>query len=212
MISAHKKPVVDLLVESLSRDMLMGIEEAFLIGAERGYAHAKGMNRGHLPNVLGQMRHFHMNETFWEALAAGGANPTPLKGNRVVVGRAGMFNLARFNVSAGLWNNSRRSQTRRALAEANRAIEQLVQPNLFDATPVTQGTVFFVACFSGSLSVQPEAPQSVHLAVPDKNMKSWLFQEPISQFLERYYESPAQADNAMPKLKPGVQELGRTDR
>ncbi|MDE9749667.1 hypothetical protein [Pseudomonas aeruginosa] len=211
MTPSRTKTIADLLLESIPRDLVMGVEDALITGAQRAYSDAKDTNEGHRPTVLGHMRHFRMNEAFSDALGAAGANPSPLKGNKVIVGQAGVFQLGRFNISAGLWNNSRRSHTRRQMAEANRAIEQLIQPALFDPMPVTQGAVFFVACFSGSLKVQPESPQSIHIAVPDKDMKSWLFQEPLSRFLDRYFEVPRQTDTAKPKLKPGIKERGRTD-
>ncbi|MEG6992879.1 hypothetical protein V1979_39035, partial [Pseudomonas aeruginosa] len=88
------------------------VEDALNTGAMRGYASAKGMNKGHVKNAVGQMRHFHMNEAFNDALVAGNANPTPIRGNGLVVGRSGVIALSRFNISAGVWNNARRSITR----------------------------------------------------------------------------------------------------
>ena len=64
--------IPDLLVRNVPRETLMGIEEALVAGAQRAYASARGMAEGHLPHVVGQLRHFHMNESFHRALAAGG--------------------------------------------------------------------------------------------------------------------------------------------
>ncbi|MNG21259.1 hypothetical protein D3C84_1056000 [compost metagenome] len=117
-----------------------------------------------------------------------------------------MITLSRFNVSSKTWNNGRRSAIRRQLAKANQAISQLVQPGLFDPEPITEATVFFVASFSGSMAIQPETPQTIYIAVPDKDMKSWIFQESLERFCERYFEieNPQQPDTAKPKLKPGL--------
>ena len=155
-----------------------------------------------------------VNEKFNDALAAGGANPTPIKGNSLVIGRSGMLTLSRFNVSARTWNNGRRSAMRRQLAQANQAIEQLVQPGLFSPTPITEATVFFVASFSGSMAFEPETPQAIYIAVPDKDMKSWIFQESLERFCSRYFEveNPSQPDMAQPKLKPGVAAEARKNR
>lgn len=206
MPQSSRKAIADLIMQHIPRDLLLGIEEGLNAGATRAYSAAKELHPGHVKNAVGQMRSFHMNETFNDALVAGGMTPTPIKGNSLVIGRAGMLTLSRFNVSARSWNNGRRSAIRRQLAQANQAIEQLVQPGLFSPTPITEAAVFFVASFSGSMSIQPEAPQTIYIAVPDKNMKSWIFQESLERFCSRYFEveNPAQPDMAQPKLKPGV--------
>jgi hypothetical protein len=161
------------------------------------------MDDGHLPHVVGQLRHFQMNESFHRALAMGDASPTPIRGNGIVSGRSGVFRLARFNIPEGLWINGRRSQTRRQMSFANKAIEPLVQPELFDLyAPPSDAVAFFVACFSGSLHIQPESPLSVQIAVPNRDMRGWLFRESVGVFLQRYEHKPmVQDDLARPKLK-----------
>lgn len=195
--------IPDLLQRSLPRELVMAVEEALSVGAQRAHAASKGMDEGHLPHVVGQLRHFHMNEAFHRALAMGEAAPTAIRGNGIVSGRAGVFTLARFNIPDGFWVNGRRSHTRRQMSFANKAIEPLVQPELFDQYTAPSGAVaFFVACFSGSLHIQPEAPVSIQIAVPDREMRGWLFKEPLTAFLQRYEQKPAaQDDLAKPKLK-----------
>ena len=195
--------VPSLLMRDLTRDLVMGVEDALIAGAARAFESARGMADGHLPHVVGQMRHFNMNETFHRALAVANAGPSPLKGNAIVTGRVGVLTLARFNIAEGFWINGRRSQTRRQMARANRAIEPLVQPGLFETyLPPSEVAVFFVACFSKSLRVQPEAPVSVQIAVPDREMTGWLFRESLSAFAARYDTVvPAQVDLAVPTLK-----------
>ena len=89
------------------------------------------------------------------------------------------------------------------MSYANKAIEPLVQPELFDQyTAPADAVAFFVACFSGSLHIQPESPVSIQIAVPDREMRGWLFKEPLNEFLKRYEQKPAaQNDLAKPKLK-----------
>lgn len=205
--------IPELLVSSLPIDLVTSIEEGLPVGAQRAYASARDMEEGHLPTIVGHLRHFHMNETFHRALAINQANPSPLCGNKVVVGRAGIFSLARFNIHEGYWTNYRRSLTRKQLSEANRSIEPLVQPELFSSyTPATKATVFFVAVFAGSLRVSPEAPTSIQIAVPDSQMKSWLFREPISSFLERYSQvQDVQRDLAVPRLKKIADQQQKND-
>lgn len=209
MAQPPQETIYDLLVRNIPRELVMGLEEAKLVGAQRAYAAARGMDEGHLPSVVGQLRHFHMNESFHRALTVGGASPSPLRGNRIVTGRVGVFTVARFNIKDGVWNSGRRSETRKQMSSANAAIEPLVQPELFsDYVPPADAIVFFVACFAGALQIQPETPVSIQIAVPDRNMESWLFRETIDQFIKRYDQKPtaAQDDLAKPKLKKNIRK------
>ncbi|MBY0417197.1 MAG: hypothetical protein K2W88_03940, partial [Pararheinheimera sp.] len=202
MADKIKENIPQLLMRNISREIVMGIEEALVAGAQRAYEAARGMDDGHLPSVVGQLRHFHMNESFQRALAVNNAAPSPIRGNTIVTGQAGAFKLARFNIKEGLWVNGRRSQTRRQMSMANKAIEPLVQPELFaNYEPPTEVVAFFVACFSGSLHSQPESPVSIQIAVPDQYMQGWLFRESLECFAKRYDQiySPEQDDLAMPK-------------
>jgi hypothetical protein len=195
--------IPELLKANIARELILSVEDAFAVGARRAYSAAQGMDEGHLPHVVGQLRHFHLNETFQQTLSTNHASPSPIKGSGIVTGRAGIFTLARFNSRDALWNSARRSQTRRQMALANRAIEPLVQPELFfPYTPPTDAVVFFVACFAGSLSIQPDSPVSIQLAVPDRHLQKWLFRESLETFIQRYDASSAiQDDFAHPKLK-----------
>lgn len=200
-----------LLVRNVSRELVMGVEDALKSGAERAYGAASGMDEGHLPHVVGQLRHFKMNEAFHQALAVGQAQPSPIRGNGLITGRAGIFTLGRFNIPAGFWVNGRRSHIRQQMALANKALEPLVQTALFEqyAEP-SSAVAFFVACFSGSLKLQPEGPVAIHIAVPDHDMRGWLFRECLSTFLQRYEPatSTTQPDLVTPKLKQGQAAKG----
>lgn len=196
--------VPSLLVRDLPRDLVMAVEDALCSGASRAFAAAHGTENGHLPNVVGQLRHFKMNEAFHRVLVVNNAAPTPIRGNSLITGQAGVFTIGRFNVRAGSWINSRRSSLRQQMALANAALEPLVQSSLFDQyRPPTSAAVFFVACFSSSLSVSPDVPLSIHIAVPDRALRGWLFREPINDFLQRYEPTHGeiQPDLAKPRLK-----------
>ncbi|WP_028697357.1 hypothetical protein [Pseudomonas monteilii] len=196
---AHTIP--DLIMANIPRDLLMGIEDALEAGAMRAFSKTKDLAKGHRKSGLGQMRHFQMNETFNEALLAANAEMVPLRGNGVVVGKSGVLQLSRLNISESAWNNSNRSVTRRKLAEANKGMKHLLLPSLFDPVEVNAGTLFIVACFSGSLQIHPEKPTQIYIAVPDEKMEGWLFREKLGLFLSRYDEAPKQVDLAQPKLK-----------
>lgn len=213
-ISEAKMPIsppvtiASLLVQHIPRDLIMGVEDALLTGARRGFGVGAEMKQGHRAHAVGQMRHFHMNETFRDALEAGGTNPTQIKGNRVVVGNAGIFALGRFNISNGVWNNGRRSRTRREMALANASIEPLVMPDLFESyKPTSKATVFFVGVFDRSVQDTMAIPMSIDVAVPDHELKGWLFRMSTTNFLAIYESqtvADAQPDLAMPLLKAGV--------
>ncbi|QFT23314.1 hypothetical protein FIV02_17220 [Pseudomonas sp. THAF187a] len=210
MIDIRKASIGDLLRHNIPRNLVMGVEDAFDAGALHAHLVTKEMDDSHRKNALGQMRAFHMNERFYDLLQAAEAVHTPLRGNSVVVGRAGIFKFSRLNMSSTNWNNCRRSVIRRELAEVNKVLAQLVQPSLFAPEPITTGTFFFVACFSGSLKNQPERPLEIHIAVPAAEMDGWLFREPLHRFLARYEEAPLQqADLAKPRLKTGLIETGQ---
>lgn len=210
MTGTRKPSIADLLIQNVPRNLVMGVEDACEAGALRAHLATKDMDDKHRKNALGQMRAFHMNEMFDEALQAADAVHTPLQGNSVVVGKAGIFKFSRVNMSSAMWNNCRRSAIRRQLSEANQSMTQLVQPSLFAQEPITTGTFFFVACFSGSLTNQPEKPLEIHIAVPDAQMTGWLFREPLYRFLARYDEAlQQQIDLAKPKLKTGLLETGQ---
>lgn len=204
MTPLPRESIPSLLLSSVPRELVMAVEDSLNQGATRAYLSANGMEDGHLPHVVGQLRHFQMNEAFHRALAANEARPCPIRGNGLITGRAGMFILGRFNIPVGFWINGRRSHTRQQMALANKALEPLVQGALFEQyqTPST-AVAFFVACFSGSLRVSPEAPLSIHIAVPNHDMRGWLFREPLSTFLQRYEPavSDVQIDLVKPKLK-----------
>lgn len=212
---AHLFPnsIPDLLRSNISRELVMSIEEALDAGARQAYTAAKGMDQGHRPHAMGQLRHFHMNESFHRALEVSHAAPPPIRGNGVVAGRCGIFTLARFNISEQLWMNGRRSATRRYMAFANKAIEPLVQPELFEQyVPPSAAAVFFVACFSGSPNIQPESPVSIYIAVPNHDMRTWLFKEATDQFLRRYQPGVMQEDGVKPRLKQYKKQSNESTR
>jgi hypothetical protein len=199
------KPIPELLLKNIPRELILAVEEGLEAGAVRAYTAAKNSHEGHIRNVLGQARHFWMNEAYSQSLESVGASPSPIKGNSIVIGSAGIVRLGRFNTLSGPWNSIKRTASRRIMAQANLAIEPLAQPNLFDMNlPVVSVTAFFVAVFSGSLQHSPERPISIDIAVPDSSMRDWLFREPIFQFLARYNQSNAQRDGAVPQLKTSI--------
>ena len=212
MVNETKDTIPQLLMSNISREIIMGIEEALVVGAQRAYEAARGMDDGHLPSVVGQLRHFHMNESFQRVLAVNNATPSPIRGNTIVTGQSGVFKLARFNIKEGLWINGRRSKTRRQMSIANKAIEPLVQPELFaNYVRPTEAVAFFVACFSGSLHTQPESPVSIQIAVPNQYMQGWLFRESIECFAKRYDQmfTTEQSDLALPRLKNNIGKQNR---
>jgi hypothetical protein len=52
----HPDSIPELLLRNIPRGLVMGIDEALGAGAQRAYAASKGMDEGHLPHVVGQLR------------------------------------------------------------------------------------------------------------------------------------------------------------
>jgi hypothetical protein len=203
--------IADLLVANNPREMPLAMEELLEAGARRAYAVAKETGDGHKANVVGQMRHFKMNEAFAAGLNGLGAQPNAIRGNNLIVGTSGMFRLGRFNISEGPWYHASKSVQRRTLAEANLHLEPLVMGDLYrTAEQATTGAAFFVCVFSSSFA-RGEVPLSIEIAVPDSSMKGWLFREPIPLFVMRYNQAPSQVDKATPTLKAQGRQTGDPD-
>ena len=96
MTSEQIDTIPELLMRNMPRALILAVDEALAIGAQRAYMTAGSMHEGHLPHVVGQLRHFHMNELFHRALTVANASPTPIIGNGIVSGRAGVFTVSRF--------------------------------------------------------------------------------------------------------------------
>jgi len=207
-----REEVMQLLVQNLDKNLVLAIEEALVAGARIAHANAAGMHEGHLAHALGTWRHYKMNEAFAAALLAAGAAPTPVKGNSIVVGHAGILKLARLNVRSGPWDRARRSTQRLILAAANDQFAELFQPSLFDEAPrVSEGTVFFVSVFNDSPQHDAEEPLEILVAVPTPGLKSWPFCRPLSALIEAYSRPVDQVDHAKPKLKASVRRKNGTE-
>lgn len=199
-----QKAILKLLVTTLPRDLVLAVQDALEDGFKAAFEATKGSHEGHRANELGNARHFRASEAFHEVLTTHGAAPTPLRGNDLVVGQIGGLKIARFNVRVGPWYNARRSRKRMALVQGNAFIAEIVQGSLFETGAVpNEGVVFFVAEFGET----PDArPLDILIAVPAPGMKTWLYCEPISKFLQAYNEPSQQDDQAKPVLKPSVKK------
>lgn len=194
-----------LIIKHVQRDVLMACEDAYYNGDQKGRSESSSFAKGHCPSAAGQIKHFRINEAFHEALEAQGAEPTPLKGTQLVVGRSGFFNIARLNVPSHKWVSLRRSSTRKKLAELNDDIKRTyVQSDFFaDATMPSGGTIFILGVMDGIDSNGIAQLTQVMIALPAPDMKSWLYKSTVSDFIS-LYDQPAssiQVDNAQPKLK-----------
>ncbi|MGN5221454.1 hypothetical protein [Aeromonas veronii] len=210
----QKSEIADLLLKSLPRDLVLGLQDAVYVAAERASKAAMASDPGHRATVLGTQRHWHSNELFHEVFEANGCNPQKLRGNKIVEGRSGIFTILRENYCSNKWNKFFKSQQKKIRISENKRIQQLVQPDLFDEDgSVTNATVFILCCYSGSLQQQPESPVAIYVTVPSADGKSFLFHEPIGLFLSRYEVAPQQEDKAVVTLKAGViKKIEENDR
>jgi len=203
--SEGMKELEQLIIKNVPRDALMACQDAYYTGDQQGRMHSATFASGHKASVAGQNKHFFINETFHEALQAHGANPTPLCGTRLVVGRLGIFNIARLNVPGHKWINLKSSATRVRLAQLNDNINRkYVQEDLFAAPrEVVVGTIFILGLMDGVDANGIAQLTGVIVAMPAPDMKSWLYYSTLTDFIKLYdqIDTTVQRDNAMPKLK-----------
>ncbi len=200
-----EQTIVKALLQHLSQGLCRALEEGLFAAGERAYIESARRHEGHLPQALGQARHFHSNEAFAQALDIAGVEHSPLCGNDIIIGQVGSLLLGRFNTNNHKWNGARRSTRRLELASHNKWLERLHQPALFgEQISHAHMAVFFVSVFSGSVKVQPERPLSVEIAVMDTTLSERLFREPLSMLLNRYAQPVDQLDQVHVRLKAAV--------
>lgn len=200
------KELEQLIKQNIPRDAFMALDDAYKSGDRKCITHAPLFSKPHRSSGAGHNRHFFNNETFHEALTVHGAKPTPLSGTKLVIGKLGIFNIARLNVPGHKWVKLKNSKSRKQLAQLNAAIERTyVQPNLFDVDlPVTTGTIFILGVMDGyDADAGISTLTQVMIAMPAPDMESWLYIKPLTKFLTLYDlpENNNQQDGAVPKLK-----------
>jgi hypothetical protein len=215
-LSTNKNQLEQLIIRNIPRDALMAFEDAYRDGDIRGRAQASSFASGHRPSAAGQVKHFYTNETFHEALQVHDAEPTPLRGTRLVVGRLGIFNIARLNVPGHKWVHLRRSATRKKLSELNLSIEEkYVQGDFFSKEQeVASGTIFMLGVMDGLDTNGIAQLTQVMVALPAPDMKSWLYISTMTDFLNIYdrIDTPVQSDKAVPKLKKQQKKQAKNDK
>jgi len=205
MPSANVSDLERLIMKNIPRDALMAVEDAYFSGDAKGRSRAADFETGHRPSAAGQNKHFSINESFFDALLAHGAKPSPLRGTKLVIGRLGIFNIARLNVPGHQWVNLGRSATRKKLADLNQAInKKFVQADLFGEAPeLVEGTIFIIGVMDGTDANNMSQLTQVMLALPAPNMESWLYMSTMADFQKLYDEVDAvvQVDSAKPILR-----------
>lgn len=200
-----QKALGKLIAEHVPRDVFMALEDAYFDGDKKGRAQASSFARGHKRSAAGSIKHFYNNETFHEALLAHGANPSPLRGTRVVVGRQGIFNIVRLNVPGHKWTKLRRSSTRAELAALNERIQRkYVQGDLFaESSEVAEATLFVLGVMDGQDENGLAQLTQCMVALPAPDLRDWLYLKTMADFLKVYDSAleGRQLDNAVPKLK-----------
>lgn len=207
MTREAEQTIVEALLKHLSQGLCLGLQEGLVAAGERAHIETAKRHEGHLPQALGQARHFHSNELFAQALDVAKIEHNPLRGNDIIIGQVGSLLVGRFNTSNRKWDSARRSTRRLELASHNQWLERLVQPGLFgEQVSGAHIAVFFVSVFSGNVKVHPERPLSVEIAVMDTTLSERLFSEPLAVFLGRYAQPAAQLDLARVRLKASVKK------
>lgn len=204
-VADGQKELEQLIIKNIPRDVFMACEDAYHAGDLEGRLQSVGFASGHKSSAAGHNKHFRINERFHVALQARGANPTPLCGTRLVIGRLGIFNLVRLNVPGHKWPDLGRSTTRKKLAELNHSIQKkYIQDDLFAApSEVAAGTIFILGLMDGIDASGISQLTQVMVGLPAPDMRSWLYINTMADFVKLYDQlnSVAQTDNVVPKLK-----------
>lgn len=217
MSFTKSKNVAELLHRDIPKDFVLAVLDALNISSERAYNETKELHKGHIKNARGQMRHFEQNEAFYTALVAHGLDVSELKGNQIVIGKAGIWNISRGTANDENWHNLKRSKSRQLLAQKNDLIERLVYQDLFDKNEQPEeGTVFFISSFSKNTESQAQKPIAIQIAVCDRNMNNWLYIEDIGKFIDGYADKQEnvqteQQDMAKPVLKSRKEMYGTSE-
>lgn len=200
-----QKELGKLIAQHIPRDTLMALEDAYFDGDKKGRLKGRTFAHGHKRSAAGAIKHFDTNENFYEALLAHGANPTPLRGNRLVIGRLGIFNIVRMNVPNHKWTDLHRGKTRQTLAGVNADIQRkYIQGDFFTKSRnVGEATLFFLGVMDGQDEHGLAQLTQCMVALPAPDMQSWLYLKTMAEFIEVYDNKPegSQIDNAVPKLK-----------
>jgi len=196
--------IAQILLGNLPKSLLVDIQERFAAAIERSWQVGGSTYVGHRSTVVGNLRHYFLNEALMHSLEESGSLHGGLRGNKVVVGSVGITAVARVHQGQAPWNNSKRSASKRKLCERNEPVTALMQPDFLQPVPVdvTELTVFLVTEGDGS----SERPAQVSLVVPDHNMdlRNPLFVESLTSFIHRYEQANVVVDKAQPKLKTGI--------
>lgn len=206
MNASGTENVAELLSSQLDRNLLLDLQRLILRALEEAGELGDRFASGHRPTASGLMRHLLLNEAMDTGFAEAGIAHTPLRGNGIMAGRAGIVTIGRVHMGGGKWDNSRRSKGKVKLCRNNHVVRQLVKPDLFgEVMPddVRELAVFLVT----EAGVETSGAQ-IYVAVPDETMdlKNCVFKEEISVFMRRYAKPSDVVDRVGPKLKQGIKK------
>ncbi|MFJ1258943.1 hypothetical protein [Cupriavidus sp. CuC1] len=187
------------LTDSIPRELVVAVDENFRAAAKHAYKITADRHEGHRASALGQERHFSLNEALANALGGCDIAHTEIKGTGLVVGTVGSISISRFTTNHPKWTNKDKSARRLELVQANRWLEDLIQPSLldFEGESSERLAIFFVTVFAG----QAEEPSSINLVVPDVRLRSELFCQSLFEFRQHYSAPAPQVDAVKVHLK-----------
>jgi hypothetical protein len=200
--ASPKEKLAELLTSSITKDLLLDFEhfaqEAFASAKKVGAMHAEG----HRSSGVGYNLHLFINAALARALQNAGVSPPPLRGNAIVSGTMGAVTLMRIHKSNVKWDNAGRSKAKRKLCARNREVTGWFQPDLLRE----ESTVVGEPELTVSLITQGSAASNmleVYIVVTNDQMdlRNPLFQESLTQFMQRYQRVPGVVDKAHARLR-----------
>lgn len=199
----------EILSSAVPRELMLSLQQMIPSAVEKVRVTSESWLPGHRTSIEGYTRHFALNEVLVKCLEECGIPHPPLRGNAIMVGRVGIVSVARVHMSHWQWDNSRRSKSKVKLCKPNYQAKQAVQGDLYEGeVSIDDMTVFLVTEGNGSNGDTP-----IYIVVPDEtmDMRSPLFKEDLSTFMQRYQKSHDVVDNAKPQLKAGIKKQDKQE-
>ncbi len=208
MSTSPKEKIAELLASSIPKDVLVDYDhyaqEALASAKKVGAMHAAG----HRSSGVGYNLHLFLNDALAQALENASVPHPPLRGNAIVSGTTGLVTLMRIHRSQVLWDNAGRSKGKRKLCQRNKPVTGWFQPDLLreEESLVEDRPEFTASLVTQGSSASDRLEIYVVVTNDQMDLRNPLFQEPLSQFIQRYERVPGIVDKAHAKLRKAAKK------
>ncbi|MGY1519002.1 hypothetical protein [Luteimonas sp. A482] len=207
MLDSPKEKIAELLTSSVRKDVLVDYDhfaqEALASAKKVGAMHAAG----HRSSGVGYNLHLFLNDALAQAFGNASVPHPPLRGNAIVSGTTGVVTLMRIHKSQVQWDNAGRSKGKRKLCLRNEAVTGWFQPDLLrEGSSVVEEPEFTASLVTQGSAASDRLEIYVVVTNDQMDLRNPLFQEPLSQFIQRYERMPGIVDKAHAKLRKAAKK------